>query len=227
MKKGVIVLRIIVLLSVLCTFIVQVIRIKALKKKTQVQAVELMHYNDSVKSYKTKTGEAFFKLNSVIIESNTLKGSLEAMGIENKDLKLKDINSKNLIMLLKEQIESTGHTGPIPLMPVSQKDSAFELRLKKFVWPQNVVNAPLILNGLIEGAVKNTKIKEIDYVYKTGIIHHTERLGNKSVVTVSLTDANGRISDGSQIVIEPVNRWWDKWYFYVIAGLGTGVFLAK
>jgi len=186
----------------------QYIQIRKLSNLNQVQSVQLMSANDSVKSYKNKAGEAYYKLSSVIIDREALKESLETIGIENKALKSKEINWKNIISILREQLIVSGRD------TIFLRDTIITVPVKTFDW----TNKHLSLSGVITG-----KQMDMNYSYRSDITSITEKVGSKSIVTVSLSDPNARIITGSQIIVSQSRKWWDKPWIYGAVGLGVGL----
>ena len=195
------------------------VTIRKLKKDNQIQAVKIMMANDTATVYRTKSGEAYFKLNSVLIEKNASKASLDEMGIQAKGLKEKNVDLNDIIQVLRGQLASSGH-GTITLHDTIYKFvNKPQISLKTFDWNNKYL--------YLKGEVYSDNRIEADYLYKTDLIATTEHSGGKSIVTISISDPNARIISGSQIVVTPSVKFWDHWYFYVLAGMAGGIYLAK
>jgi hypothetical protein len=197
------------------------IKIRQITKDKDILNIKLMSVNDTATAYKTKAGEAYYRINSVTIENNALKGSLEAMGIDQKKLKETNINLSNIVSVLREELKVSGHTGSIPLVPVVNLPSdTSKIKAKSFEW----TNTFLTLKGITEDA----RIRNIDYKYQTGILHTTEDVKDKTIVTISLTDKeNASIINGSQFVVTPTKHWWNKPWVWGVAGAVGGILIAK
>ena len=217
MKKGYKVLIGITICIILIALILQYFRIVKLVKQNQIQAVELMLTSDSVKVLTTKSGEIYFKIQSVTIEANALKASLQAMEVDAKNLKSKNVTLGNIVSVLRQELFVQGHD-TIPLKDTMVVSNALKIGARKFNW----TNSYLSLSGLILN-----KNLELDYFYRTELTSVTERKGNKSIVTVSLSDPAARIVTGSQIIVVNSKKWWDKWYLYTLLGAGIGIWVAK
>ena len=217
MKKGYKVLIGITICIILIALILQYFRINKLVKQNQIQAVELMLTSDSVKVLTTKNGEIYFKIQSVTIEANALKASLQAMEVDAKNLKSKNVTLGNIVSVLRQELFVQGHD-TIPLKDTMVVSNALKIGARKFNW----TNSYLSLSGLILN-----KNLELDYFYRTELTSVTERKGNKSIVTVSLSDPAARIVTGSQIIVVNSKKWWDKWYLYTLLGAGIGIWVAK
>ena len=190
------------------------------KTKYQVASVQLMVKSDSVTTLITKTGEAYAKVKSVTVERDAAKGSLDAMGIELKSLKLKNVNYKDLVEVLRADIKSSSKHDTIRLKDTTYTRPARPpTKSQTYYW----TNDFLTLWGSITG-----KIMDSNYIYKTSIISATEQIGKKSVVTISLSDTNARIITGSQIVIIPApTKLWEKPWVWGAVGLVAGHYVFK
>src|SRR5665647_3473243 len=94
--------------GMLIIIIVQYFKINSKDKTIDLQSVELLIANDSAKVYKTKNGQVYSQLNSVVIESNVLKKSLEISGLTIKELRQKDIKWRNITATLQAELEASG-----------------------------------------------------------------------------------------------------------------------
>lgn len=186
----------------------QYVKIRKLSNLNQIQSVQLMSANDSVKAYRNKAGEAYFKLSSAIIDREALKGTIEAIGIENKALKSKEINWRNIVSILREQLIVSGRD------TIWLHDTITTTPVKVFDW----TNKHLSLSGMI-----NNNQMDVKYSYHSDITSITEKRGNKSIVTVYLSDPNARILTGSQIIVNTNRKWWDRPWIYGVVGVGVGL----
>jgi len=202
----------------LITVIVLYYQNKSLDKKNQIQAVSLMAQTDSAVMYKTKAGEAYFQTQSIEVERNALKKSLEAQGFDLKQLKAEKVAWRDVVSTLKMELAAAGE------IHTNVKDSIIHdtivgpILLQKIFWS----NKFLTLNGQI-------KNKEFDatYMYQTKINSVTEKQGKSYIVTTSLSDPLAKITNGSQIIITPTSKWYMKpWLWGTVAFIG-GVFIAK
>ena len=194
------------------------VKIRNLTRDKQVMSVQLMSVNDTAKAYRTKAGDAYFKLNSVLVENNAMKGSLEATGIDNKKLKAEKVDLGSVISVLKAQISTQGHT------VIQTHDSTLivqnspSLSVKTFNWNNKF---------LFESGTIFDKRIEMDYTYKTDLVSTTEQVKKKSIVTISLSDPNARIISGGQIIVIPTEHWWNKTWVWGAAGFVTGYLIKK
>lgn len=207
-----------VVAALLITIIVLYFNNKSLRKTNQIQSVELLTANDSAKMYKTKYGETYFQLNSVVIEKNALKTSLIESGFIIKDLRQKDINWRNINSVLTAKLEASGHA-VTTIHDTTYIDTTGTVKpAKDFVWSNN----NLSLNGLI-------KEKDIDiaYNYKVGLRTISETKGNDTKITIYSDDPNAKIVTGYQISVKNKIPFYKKWYVWATAGLIGGYFITK
>lgn len=194
------------------------LQIKHLRKTTQIQAVELLSANDSAKAYKTKAGELYFQVNTVTVEKNALKRTLEIAGLTNKELRQKDIEKGKIISVLKSQLEASGHATTTIHDTTYIDVSGIIKPLKTFNW----TNTHLSLKGEIK-----EKVIDMDYVYRVNLNSITESKGKNTKVTIFLDDQNAKILTGSQINIVTKKPFYQKWWFGVIVGATGGYLIAK
>lgn len=205
---------------VLIILIVQYFKIKHLTKQNQIQAVELLVANDSVKEYKTKAGDAYFKIKVVAIENNALKKSLALDSVSIKKLRAENVNWRDIVSVLKLKLTTTGQfTTPVRDSLVKDTTSNNVLLNKQYF---NWTNHYLTFQGTIF-----KKVMIGDYTYQINQTLISEKKGKSYIITGTIDDPNAKIISGNQIIITPTVHWWNKWYYYVIAGTAFGVFVLK
>lgn len=187
-----------------------------LRRDKEISDVKVMLATDSVKTFKDKAGEAYAKLNSVLIEKSALSQSLLSMGQTNKKLSSENIKQSDIISVLRSQLYSSGHD------TITLHDTIFvasKITGKDYLWTNNYLS----LWGTIVGYKMNN-----NYSYKTDLTYVTEQTSKKkSIVTVSLSDPNAKILTGSQIVVTQTPKWYDHWYYYTLAGAIAGHYIFK
>ena len=187
-----------------------------LRRDKEISDVKIMLSTDSVKTFKTKTGEAYAKLNSILIEKSALSESLLSMGQTNKKLNSENIKQSDIISVLKSKLLSTGHD------TITLHDTTFissKITGKDYLWTNNYLS----LWGTIVGYKMNN-----NYSYKIDLTYITEQASKKkSIVTVSLSDPNARILTGGQIIVIQTPKWYDHWYYYALTGLVAGHYIFK
>lgn len=203
----------------LIVIIVQYFKIQSVNKDYQIQSVELMMKNDSAKILKTKNGEIYSQLNSVVIESDNLKEALKTAGITNKELRQKDIKSRNLIAVMNAKIESQGNGSTAGHDTIIIKENV-PVKGRKF---DDWNNGNLFLFGLYSD---NDSLYH-KYRYQTEITLFPEKQGKKTKVTATLTDPHATITTGYSILVDNKLKWYQKWYVWGIAGLAGGYFITK
>jgi hypothetical protein len=212
---GVIALCLIIILFVYIGF--QHSKVNKLESINQLQAVQLSVLNDTVSVYKSKSGELTYKLNSVEIERNNLKESLEIAGYDLKKLKAKDIEWRNIVAALKIQLESTGH-GSTELIDTFYVSTIDTFRISNFAWSNNYLS--------LQGNIKDKTMK-FDYRYQTGIDIIQAQKRKSTIVSVSLTDPNAFVTTGNNIVVVSPQVWWQKWWLWGVAGVAAGILITN
>jgi len=187
------------------------------RDKYQIAQVELAAFNDSVRIYKSKTGELTAKISSVIVESDTRKQSLDKAGFEIKELRARDIQWRDVVFALKTQIQAQG-SGQTVLRDTLLTSKTDTIRQANFDWN----NKFLFLSGFVKG-----KDMQFDYTYKTSIDLLSEKKGKGYVVSAYLGDKNATITTANSITIVPKKKWWDKWYLQLGVGVAIGGFIFK
>jgi len=204
--------------GMLIIIIVQYFKIKGKDKTIDLQSVELLIANDSAKVYKTKSGQVYSQLNSVVIESNVLKKSLELTGLTIKELRQKDIKWRNITATLQAELEASGHGNTILHDTVYIDSTGVKMPAKDFQW----TNTYLTLAGLI----KEKKV-DLNYSYKVKLNSITETKGKETKITIYTDDPNAKITSGYQINVINNTAWYQKWYVWGVAGLVGGYFITK
>jgi hypothetical protein len=191
---------------------------KSLNKQIDIKNVELMAQTDTVKAYKTKAGDAYFVMKSVVIESNALKASLKADAIELNKLKAENINWRDIVSVQKLQLEAAGH------IIANMHDSIIhdtivgkpDINVKIFNWSNNY----LLLTGIV-----NNNLFDAHYIYKINQQLITQKKGNSYIVTATIDDPNAKIITGSQIIVTPTKHWWQAPWIWGIAGMAAGIYI--
>lgn len=187
------------------------------RDKYQIAQVELAAFNDSVRIYKSKTGELTAKVVSVTVEADNRKKALEAAGLEIKELRDRDIKWRDVVFALKAQIQAQGGGQTVlrDTLIISKTDT---IKKANFDWN----NRFLFLSGNITG-----KDMQFKYTYKTSIDLLSEKKGKSYVVSAYLSDPQATITTANSITIVPKKKWWGWDVLKVGAGFGLGVFIAK
>ena len=197
----------------------QGIRYTKLKKKYDIQSVDLMNKNDSATVYKTKSGELYSQLQSVTIDKNALKASLAESGFEIKKLRARDVKWRNIVSALKIKLVSAGRIDTIRLHDTTYiAANGVKLIGKTYNWTNNY----LTLSGLIRD-----KSMDVNYSYSTQLYYTNEQVGHQSKITIWSSDPNARITTGSQITVSAKSKWYEKWWLHELVGIGIGRFLFK
>lgn len=196
---------------------------RSIQKKYDIQSVELMVSNDTVKEYRTKAGDAYFKFNSVTIEKNAMKGSLIADSIEIRSLRAMNVDYRDIVAVLKVKLEAAGKI--IANVHDSIIHDTIPGSFDKIVQTIKWDNKYLFLNGTIK-----SKIFDADYLYKVNLLLVPEKIGKSIMVTGRIDDPNAKIITGSQITIAPQTYFYHKWWVYgltFLAGTAGGIYLMK
>ena len=203
----------------LLVILIQSCNNKSLRKDNQIQSVQLIVTNDSARVYKNKFGDTYSTLNSVVIDRNALKKSLEVAGITNKELKAKNIKLNEITEVLKAKLEVVGNAH-ITLHDTTYIDSTgLKMQVKDFSW----TNKYLTLNGVIKD--KNADIK---YLYQIGLDSYKTQNGDKVIYTIFSTDKeNSKITNGYTITVrdkQPSKFWTWTWR---VASFAGGYYLGR
>lgn len=207
---------------IVCAIIIIVLwfQLKNVNKKFDIQSVELMSRNDSVKEYRTKAGDAYFKINSVSVEANVLRQSVKAMDIDLKELRATKVKLNDIIAVQKLQLLAAGHIN------ANVRDSIIHDTIpgntSSIVQKINWTNNYLTLNGVIKD-----KVFDADYTYLVNLKLISEKKGKLNIVTGIIDDPYAKIITGSQLIITPTSHWYQKWWIWGIGGMVGGYFIAK
>jgi len=204
-------------LFILMVFGVKQCQLNKERDKYQIAQVELAAFNDSVKVYKSKTGELTAKVASVIVEADNRKKALDAAGFEIKDLRDRDVKWRDVVFALKAQIQAQGSGTTVlrDTLIVSKTDT---IRQANFNWN----NRYLFLSGNIR-----EKQLQFDYTYRTAIDLVSEKKGKSYVVSVYLGDPQATVTTANSITIVPKKKWWGWDVLKVASGVGFGYLIAK
>ena len=195
------------------------IKLNKLKKERDIQAVELMTFKDSVTMLKTKHGELYAEIANVNIEKNTLKSSLDKLGLERDKLKAMGIKWRDLSAYFKAKFESSG-SGVTLVHDTVYVDGKDTIHGKKF---DDWTDGYLFLTKMVSDNKKLT----FDHKYE-GVINHAEtKIGKETKVTIWLSDPKATILTGSQITIINKKKWYEKPWIWGVAGTVGGYYLSK
>jgi len=205
--------------GMLIIIIVQYFKINSKDKTIDLQSVALLIANDSARVYKTKTGQVYSQLNSVVIESNVLKKSLELTGLTIKELRQKDIKWRNITATLQAELEASGRIDSIPLSDTVYIHDGISEAAKHFAWTDDYLT--------LSGYVKMYTINDLKHDYKVKLNSITETKGKETKITIYTDDPNAKITSGYQIDVINKTSWYKKWYVWGAAGLVGGYFITK
>lgn len=206
----------VIIFLVLCTAAYIIIINRSLsrsKSELRLKNVEISTLKDSVKVLMSKNGDLTFKFQSVQIESKERKDALELLGFELSDLRQRDIKQKNIISALNAKLSASG-SGTMIMKDSIVYIKGDSVKVSYGKWTNNylTLNPFLIGNNL-----------DFDYLYEAKI----SLIQEKNIVSAIISDPNAKIVTANSITIENKKRWWDKWYFYLIAGSVIGYEIAK
>ena len=189
------------------------------KDMAQVKAVELSTLKDNVSVLQKKNGELAFQIGSIEVEKRNLKESLAILGIENKDLKEMGIRQRNLISLLKLEIESfgSGQITVIDTFKIVKTDTVRYQKVNDFTDPYLRV-----FNGQIENGIFDFDYQQNVYL---DLFQHKKK--NEIIVTVDLINPKAKIVSGQSLNISTKKRFYEKPWVWGLAGFTTGVLIAK
>ena len=198
---------------------VQCIQKKSINKDFQIQSVALIVANDSAKVYKDKYGVTYSTLNSVLIDKDALRKSLDVAGITAKELRVKNIKLNDITEVLRAKLEVAGNANVTLHDTVYIDSTGVKIPAKDFSW----TNKYLTLNGLIKD--KNADIK---YLYQIGLDSYKTQNGDKVTYTIFSTDKeNSKITNGYTITVsekKPSTFWTWTWR---VASFAGGYYLGR
>ena len=200
---------------------IQHIKINRLNDDVQIKNVELSMLKDTVLTVVTRNGQLISQINSVQIEKDNIKESLEVMGFDLKSLKDENIKLKTLNFALNAQLTSSGNisTTVIDTFKIFETDT---IRYQKINdWTDGRLS---VFDGTIEN---NNLLTDYRYNLKFKLLSNTEK--NKTIVTFVPDDPTNKtvISSASSITIIHKKKWWEKWYVWTAIGLTGGILIAK
>ena len=192
---------------------------RSIKKDFQIQSVALIVANDSAKVYRDKYGDTYSTLNSVLIDKDALRKSLDVAGITNKELKAKNIKLNEITEVLRAKLEVAGNANVALHDTVYIDSTGVKIPAKDFYW----TNKYLTLNGIIKE--KNADIK---YLYQIGLDSYKTQDGDKVTYTIFSTDKeNSKITNGYTITVrdkQPSKFWTWTWR---VASFASGYYLGS
>ena len=206
-------------------FLFQKCTINKLKDANELQNIELSTLNDSVSTYRTKSGQLITKIISVQIESDNAKEALEVAGFEIKKLKDAEVKWRDVTIALKAELKAA-NAGTIILHDTTIVNNTDTVTGLVGSWSDDY----LYLRPYI---VK--KEMKFNYTYGTGINFFVTKNGNESVVTISLTNPlnkdipnpYARITTANSISIIQVKHWYEKPWLWGVTGLVGGYFIGR
>ena len=202
----------------LCVYMgIQNRHINRLQRQNQLQSVELSVLSDSVAIHKSKAGELTYKLTSVEVERENLRGALETAGYSIRELKARDVEWRKITSALQMQLESAGN-GATTIADTFIVNHTDTVLFGRFAWSNN----HLTLNGTL-----TADTLQFGYRYRTGISIVHEQQRRQTVVSVALTDPQATITTGNHIAITRETRWWEKPWLWGLAGFAGGIIISK
>lgn len=209
------------ILGFLIFWYIQDVKYKRVQILAEVQAVQLMSVQDTVRQLHTKKGELYVQIKSIGVEKSNLEKTIEAMGLKVKDLTAMGIKKDDVIAVLKLQIEAAGtiHT-PVHETVIHDTVPGFYKGVLQTLEPWS--NGHLFLTGTIKD-----KIFDADYQYKTGMVLVPEQKGKSIVVTAKLDDPKAKILTGQQINVVYKVHWYEKPWVWGAAGFVGGIIVNK
>jgi len=210
MKKYLIIAGIILVVGLIAF---QQFRVETLKNKTQLQAIEISVLNDSVIVYKDKAGQLTFKINSVNIERDNLRESLDIAGMDITELKRRDINWRKINSALQTDLEVSGK-GNTVLRDTIFKNSVDTVPASKFSWSNKYLS--------LSGKVINNDMT-FNYQYKTSL----DVIQSKNIISIYMSDPSATIISGNQFTVKSSKKWYNRPLTWGLAGLVGGYFIAK
>ena len=210
---------IILVMTAVIYIVVLKVKVNHLHDDKQIQAVELSTLKQEVLVHKSKAGDLTFKLNSVNIEKDNLKKSLDVAGFDIKELKGDNIKWRKLNNVLKIELEAAGHgeTEVIDTFRIESTDTVYYSKVGD--WSNDYLS---LFNAKVE-----TKKLFFDYKYKTGINIFQEPTKKGTIVTVKLSDPLASITSANSITVVHKKKWHEKWWFWTAIGVTGGIMITK
>lgn len=209
---------IIVILAIVIGYLIMSKKIDNLRQENQTQAVQLMVGNDSIKQYKTKSGEWYEKFNAIVVENGSLKKSLDEMGLTKKILKAENVNQKDVIAALNIKLAAKGHDTIRIHDTIKVGSDGIKITEHSFNWTNHY---------LTEWGTLTDKIISRYYNYDIHLNAITSQKKKVITVTTSVNDPNARITNGSQINVVYKTPWYEKGWMWGAAGFVAGILINK
>jgi hypothetical protein len=198
-------------------FLIMSKKISNLREENEIQKVQLMIGNDSIKQYKTKSGEWYGKFNSVDVENGSLKKSLGELGLTVEKLKSENISYRDVISALNMKLTAKGHDS-IRIKDSIRYVDRIKITEHTFNWT----------NGYLkEWGTLTDKIIDRYYVYSIDLNAVSTQKRKVITVTTSVNDPNARITNGSQINVVYKAPWYEKGWIWGAAGFVAGIIVNK
>lgn len=188
-----------------------------IKDALQIANLELAVQNDTIKSFRTKSGDLVAKIQSVETDRDKLKEALEIMDLDRKKLRAQKIKLQDVISVLQVKMESSGH-GETTIHDTIRIEKSDTVKIGQFKWS----NKYLFLNGSIE-----YKDMQFDYLYQTRISNIQDRNRKGTTVSLMLSDPKARITNGASFTVVHQKSILEKWWITVPAGIIGGILISK
>lgn len=201
------------IVAALAIYFYQNHKIAKLSDTNQLQAIELSVLNDSVKVFKDKAGDLTFKINSISIERDNLRESLEASGLDLKELKRRDINWRKINSALETELRVAGQFTTV-LRDTVYRNSVDTIRASVFDWNNKHLS--------FSGRIVNRDVTG-DYSYKMRL----NVIQSANIISIYMDDPKAEIISGNQFTVKPSKKWYTKPLVWGLAGLVGGYFVAK
>jgi len=202
---------------------VQHIKINRLNDDVQIKNVELSTLKDTVLTVVTRNGQLISTVNSVQIEKDNIKESLQAMGLDLKALKDENIKLKTLNFVLNAQLTSSGDVATPTKDTFRIPDDGGDSIRYSIVsdWTDTRLS---LFNGIVEN---NNLTFDYTYNLRFKLLSNTEK--NKTIVTFVPDDKTGKtiISSANSITIINKKKWYERGWVWAVAGVTGGILIAK
>jgi len=190
------------------------------KDEIQLQNVELSTMKNSVLFITAKNGQLISKIESVNIERDNLRKSLEIAGFEIKGLRDENIKWRKVTNALKLELEVAGH------VETDLKPDTFRIENTDTIYYSPVGDWSNSYLSIFNAKVETKKLF-FDYRYNVGMKMVVEKYKDKSIVTATLTDPKATITTANSITVVPKKTIWQKWWLWTALGFTGGALLAK
>ena len=183
--------------------------------------------NDSVRVHKNKEGKLVAEKKSQYITIKELQKYNQELNLDKKGLKKEIGNLKNLVTYLRGKAQASGSgsvvltADTVALIAVPQASpNEPTIFPKHFVWTDNY----LALNGTLDYQYK----LDFEYTYKFDYDIITYWKKKDLVVNITFSDPNLVTTDINSVVIKPQRKkFYERNWFWAVAGFAGGVFLVK